>query len=52
MAEDQKGVNPAGNPVIRMPGGQTPYTRQDFVRELKTPQKPDTGQQPAPPAQR
>jgi hypothetical protein len=41
-----KTINPAGMPIIKPAGVPKPYTREDFVRDLKkvsskTPSKPD-----------
>ena len=30
-----KTINPAGMPIVKTAGAAKPYTRQDFVRDLK-----------------
>jgi hypothetical protein len=37
-------VNPAGTPIIKTAAGDKPYTREDYVRDLK---KVSTSSQPS-----
>lgn len=45
---ENKTINPAGMPIIKPVTGSTPYTREDFVKDMKkvsskTESKPEEG---------